>query len=74
MTTAESFAALKAVETEKNPFMLTAEEWHTFTEEQKKARYKQQSKWDEGHEARCMGVCLLLVSTGATNVPPQSPA
>lgn len=36
MTTAESFAALKAVETEKNPFMLTAEEWHTFTEEQKK--------------------------------------
>ena len=52
MTTAESFAALKAVETEKNPFMLTAEEWHTFTEEQKKARYKQQSKWDEEHEAR----------------------
>ena len=49
MTTAESFAALKAVETEKNPFMLTAEEWHTFTEEQKKARYKQQSKWDEEH-------------------------
>ena len=52
MTTKESFAALEAVRAEKNPYKLTREEWRTFTEEQKTARYKQQRQWKEEHDAR----------------------
>ncbi|WP_290375160.1 hypothetical protein [uncultured Duncaniella sp.] len=38
MTTEESFAVLKAVKAEKNPYDFTPEEWRTFSDEQKDAR------------------------------------
>lgn len=44
MTTKESFDALAAIEAEKNPYDLTREEWLSFTQEQKNARYKLQLK------------------------------
>lgn len=52
MTTEESFAQLEAVRNEKNPYALTREEWRTFSEEQKNARYKQERQWKEDHDAR----------------------
>lgn len=61
MTTAESFSALKAVEAEENPFMFTKEEWHTFTEEQKNARYKQQRIWEEERQSRYMQAVYNIV-------------
>lgn len=54
MTTKESFEALEAVRAEKNPYDLTREEWRTFSEEQKNARYKQQIQWKEEHDARVL--------------------
>lgn len=52
MTTEESFAVLKSVEAEKNPYDFTKEEWRTFSEEQKNARYELQHKWKKEHDAR----------------------
>lgn len=52
MTTEESFAQLEAVKNEKNPHEFTREEWRTFSEEQKNARYELIHKWNEEHDAR----------------------
>ncbi len=52
MTTEESFAILKGVENEKNPFEFTKDEWVTFSEEQKRARYKQIRQWEKEHDDR----------------------
>lgn len=61
MTTKESFAALAAVKAEKNPYELTREEWHSFTQEQKNARYKQQREWEEEREARRLKAIYAIV-------------
>lgn len=61
MTTKESFDALTAIEAEKNPYELTREEWHTFTQEQKNARYKLQRKWEDEHDARRLKAIYAIV-------------
>lgn len=61
MTTKESFDALAAIKAEKNPYELTREEWRTFTDEQKEARYKLQSQWKEEHEARWLKAVRAIV-------------
>lgn len=61
MTTKESFAALEAVRAEKNPYDMTREEWLSFTEEQKNARYKQQAKWKEEQYRRELKAIYAIV-------------
>lgn len=61
MTTKESFDALAAIEAEKNPYDLTREEWLSFTQEQKNARYKLQLKWKEEHDVRRLKAIYAIV-------------
>lgn len=61
MTTEESFAILKAVEEEKNPYDFTKEEWRTFSKEQKDARYELIHQWKEEHDARYIKAVLGIV-------------
>lgn len=61
MTTEESFAQLEALRNEKNPYDMTREEWLSFTQEQKNARYKLQAKWKEEQEARILKAIYNIV-------------
>ena len=61
MTTEESFAQLEALRNEKNPYEMTREEWLSFTQEQKNARYKLQAKWKEEQEARILQAIYNIV-------------
>lgn len=61
MTTEESFAQLEALSNEPNPYDMTREEWLSFTQEQKNARYKLQSKWKEEQEAKILKAIYAIV-------------
>lgn len=61
MTTKESFDALATIEAEKNPYRFTREEWRTFSEEQKHARYELQHKWKDEHDKRRLEAIYALV-------------
>lgn len=61
MTTKESFDALAAIEAEKNPYEFTREEWRSFTEEQKNARYELIHQWRDEHEARWLKAVRAIV-------------
>lgn len=61
MTTEESFAQLEAVKNEKCPYEFTREEWRTFSEEQKNARYELIHKWKKEHDSRVVQAVRSIV-------------
>ena len=52
MTSEESFAALKAISEEKNPYEFTPDEWRTLNDEQKEDRYALIHQWKKEQEVR----------------------
>lgn len=61
MTTEESLAQLEAIKNENNPYEFTREEWRTFSEEQKNARFELIHKWKEEHDARVVKATRAIV-------------
>lgn len=61
MTTEESFAQLEALRNESNPYEMTREEWLSFTQEQKNARYELQLKWKDEQEAKILKAIYAIV-------------
>ncbi len=61
MTTKESFDVLDSIKNENNPYSFTKDEWHKFTDEQKKARYKLQDQWKNEHDQRVLDAIRSIV-------------
>lgn len=61
MTAKESFEKLAEIRAEVNPYSFTKDEWHTFTDEQKKSRYKLQDQWKKEHDGRELAAIRSIV-------------